>query len=114
MKRLLLTTTAVLGLAAAACAPRSAADPGAAPRYAALRVENQGIVDVNVFAFRNGQRERLGMVRGMSTATLRIPDRLIFGPTPLRFRAEPVAGRGTPTTQQIVVSPGDTLVWILR
>ena len=41
---------------------------------------------------------------------MRIPSSQIFGPTPLRFQLDFLAGPRTPLTESITVVPGDTVV----
>jgi hypothetical protein len=72
-----------------------------------VRVRNQGFLDVNVYAVRGGQRVRLGTVTGNSAQVLRIPDYLLSGTTPLRFIADPIGSQRQPTSEEIMVSPGD-------
>ena len=72
-----------------------------------VRVRNQGFLDVNIYALRGGQRVRLGTVTGNTTAVLRIPSFLLNGVTPLRFLADPIGNQRTPTSEEIVVAPGD-------
>jgi hypothetical protein len=76
-------------------------------RPTTLRVRNQGFLDVNVYAVRGSQRVRLGTVTGNSTQVLRIPAFLMNGITPLRFVADPIGNQRTPTSDEIVVTPGD-------
>lgn len=76
-------------------------------RPTTLRVRNQGFLDVNVYAVRGSQRVRLGTVTGNSTQVLRIPPFLMNGITPLRFIADPIGNQRTPTSDEIVVTPGD-------
>lgn len=72
-----------------------------------VRVRNQGFLDVNVYAVRNSQRVRLGTVTGNSTRVLTIPAYLLNGITPLRFIADPIGSQRQPTSDEIVVTPGD-------
>jgi hypothetical protein len=72
-----------------------------------VQIDNQNWNDVDVFVIRGLERQRLGMVNGVSKATLRIPDRLIFGVTPLRFVIRPIAGVRNAVSEEIPVSPGD-------
>ena len=72
-----------------------------------VRVRNQGFLDVNVYAVRGGQRVRLGTVTGNSAQVLRIPGYLLSGTTPLRFIADPIGSQRQPTSEEIMVSPGD-------
>jgi hypothetical protein len=60
-----------------------------------------------MYAVRGSQRVRLGTVTGNSVQVLRIPSFLLNGITPLRFVADPIGNQRTPTSEEIVVSPGD-------
>ena len=104
-----LLAAGVLGatLPATACWRKTAATSQEAERPTTLRVRNQGFLDVNVYAVRGGQRVRLGTVTGNSTQVLRIPPFLLNGITPLRFVADPIGNQRTPTSDEIVVTPGD-------
>ena len=75
-----------------------------------LRVENQALSDATVYVWQNSARLRIGRVSSLSTATMRIPSSQIFGPTPLRFQLDFLAGSRSPLTEQITVIPGDTVV----
>ena len=99
---------AALVLAPAACVHTSKNAPEELPTY--LRVENQALTDATVYVYQNAARVRLGRVSSLSTATMRIPASQIFGPTPLRFQLDFLAGPRTPLTESITVVPGDTVV----
>jgi hypothetical protein len=72
-----------------------------------LQVENRGFADMVVYAISGGQRVRLGLATGNSTKSFTIPVALIRGASPLRFLADPIGGRRSPITEDIVVQPGD-------
>ncbi|MGQ0650458.1 MAG: hypothetical protein ACT4P7_23200 [Gemmatimonadaceae bacterium] len=72
-----------------------------------LAVENQSTLDMNIYLLANAQRVRLGTVHGLSTTRLTIPPSYVFGPTPLRFLADPIGSNRTPVSESITVSPGD-------
>ena len=93
---------------AAACVRTSKTAPEELPTF--LRVENQALQDATVYVWENSSRLRLGRVGSLSTVTLRIPTSRIFGPTPLRFQLDFLAGGRTPLSEQITVIPGDTVV----
>jgi hypothetical protein len=93
-------------LPAGACWRRNTAG-GEEERPTTVRVRNQGFLDVNVYAIRGGQRVRLGTVTGNSTQVLRIPGFLMNGITPLRFLADPIGTQRQPTSDELVVTPGD-------
>jgi hypothetical protein len=94
-------------LPATGCYRKGGASAQEDERPTTLRVRNQGFLDVNVYAVRGSQRVRLGTVTGNSTQVLRIPPFLLNGITPLRFIADPIGNQRTPTSDEIVVTPGD-------
>ena len=75
-----------------------------------VQVENQGFLDMTVYAARSGQRVRLGIANGASKTNLTIPSTLVSGVTPLRFIADPIGGNRASVSQEITVAPGDTVV----
>ena len=72
-----------------------------------VRVENQAFSDMTIYVLNGGQRVRLGMATGNSTARFRVPQSMIFGLTSLQFQAHPIGGTHNPVSQAITVSPGD-------
>jgi hypothetical protein len=74
-----------------------------------VEVDNQGFLDMTVYAARSGQRVRLGIATGNRKTDLTIPSYLISGLTPLRFVADPIGGRRASVSQEITVAPGDTV-----
>lgn len=99
----------------AACSNNSSAGAGgmATPREATtLTVQNQGSLDMTIYAIRGpvGQRIRLGMATSNSTTNLVIPSNLLFGAaTSLRFIADPIGGVRNSVSSEILVSPGDNV-----
>ena len=75
-----------------------------------LQVENQGFLDMNVYAARSAQRVRLGTATGNSKTNFTVPASLVSGLTPLRFIADPIGGTRASVSQEITVAPGDTVV----
>lgn len=103
-----LLLTALSLAPVAGCVRTSKTAPAESPTY--VRVENQALQDATVYVWQSSARVRLGIVNSLSTATLRIPSSQIFGPTPLRFQLDFLAGSRTPLTESITVVPGDTVV----
>jgi hypothetical protein len=87
------------------------ADTSAAPAAAAtLTVENQGFTDMTIYAVSGTTgRVRLGEVTGNTTRHLAIPGYLIRTGGTLRFIADPIGGPRRPVSDELVVSPGDTV-----
>lgn len=109
--------TILLALAIALATPLAldaCAHPGAtagADRDARtiLRVENQSILDANIYVLHNAQRLRLGTAIGASKTSFIIPTSMIFGPTSLRFLVHPIGGSRNEVSYDIVVTPGDSV-----
>jgi hypothetical protein len=104
-------TSSVLALAAVSCTTLhrgSANDTERGPTI--VQVDNQGFLDMTVYASRSGQRQRLGIAPGNSKANLQVPQILMSGLTPLRFIADPIGGNRASVSQEITVAPGDTVV----
>jgi hypothetical protein len=75
-----------------------------------LQVDNQGFLEMTVFAARSSQRVRLGVATGVRKTNFTIPPSLVSGLTPLRFIADPIGGRRASVSEEITVAPGDTVV----
>ncbi|HEX9108378.1 MAG TPA: hypothetical protein VF832_14140 [Longimicrobiales bacterium] len=102
-----------LALGSVSCAHTAQSAPGSQEPtpVTVLRVDNESVLDMDIFVVREvGDRLRIGFVNSHNTADLRIPPTFVFGATPLRFLADPVGGRGRSLSQEITVSPGDTVV----
>jgi hypothetical protein len=85
-------------------------DPASTPNpstAAMLQVENRGFADMVIYAVRGAQRVRLGLANGNSTKAFTIPTTLIRGSGPLRFLADPIGGRRSPISEEMLVHPGD-------
>jgi len=75
-----------------------------------VQVDNQGFLDMNVYAVRSGQRLRIGLAPGSTKTNLTLPSTLVSGLASLRFVADPIGGRRASVSQEITVAPGDTVV----
>jgi hypothetical protein len=76
-----------------------------------LEVQNDANLDMTIYVTaQSGNRDRLGLATAHRTSWFTIPQRLIFGLTPLRFQADPVGTGALPVSQEITVEPGDTVV----
>jgi hypothetical protein len=75
-----------------------------------VQVDNQGFLDMTVYAARSGQRSRIGIAPGNRKSNLELPRMLISGLTPIRFIADPIGGNRASVSQEITVVPGDTVV----
>lgn len=76
----------------------------------ALRVDNQRFADMTVYAARLGERVRLGLAAGHSNTVFTVPRGLIGGLTTLRFIADPIGGAAPSVSEQVTISPGDSIV----
>src|SRR3954465_1188503 len=76
-----------------------------------LRVENQGFDDMNIFVLPEGStRIRLGLATGKSNVHFTLPQTVVpRGVRPLRFVAAPIATPRGDVSDEILVTPGDTV-----
>jgi hypothetical protein len=79
-------------------------DPQAA---AFVEVENQSFFEMTIYIVRGGNRVRLGNVGGNATEIFEIPRTFVNPGLPIRFLADPIGSRVTPTSQELPVWPGD-------
>ena len=78
-----------------------------------IQVDNQGFLDMNVFAVRSSQRVRLGTAPGNGKSSFTIPTGLVSGLTSLCFVADPIGGRRASVSEEITVAPGDTVTLMI-
>lgn len=102
-----LATLMLLSVPACSKTPPASVDPMAP---AMLEVENQSFYDMNVYVMRNGMRIRLGTVSGNSRAVFELPRTAVNVGLPVRFMADPIGSSRAPYSQEIAISPGDTVV----
>ena len=74
-----------------------------------VQVDNQGFLDMAVYALRSSERIRIGTASGNRKTDLTIPRGLVSGLTPLRFVADPIGGSRASVSEEITVAPGDTV-----
>ena len=81
---------------------------------AVLEVDNQGVLDMTVYVFRGAERVRLGIAGALKKTDLPIPSDMVFGASTLRFVGDPIGSNRNSVSDQITVSPGDTVTWTVR
>ena len=102
-----LLALAMLVALASGCWTRASTDDMGPP--AAIRVQNQSSYRMTMYAYRGAARARLGAVNPFSTAVLGIPRAVVGTGATLRFVGDPLAGNRQPISEEISVSPGDTI-----
>jgi len=73
-----------------------------------LRVVNDNYSDVDVYAFRNGVRTRIGSVSGNSSQSFNLNPSL-FPTNDVAIVAVPIGGFGAASSGRLSVSPGDQI-----
>ena len=79
----------------------------------AVKVDNRGFTDMTVYVARSSQRQRLGLAPGNSVTVFNLPRGLVAPATPLRFIADPIGSSRPSVSEEITVSPGDTVTIII-
>lgn len=108
MQQMRKSLVALMLLLTGACASTQEEQGPAGPETM-IQVDNQSFNDMTIYVYERGQRVRLGTATGLSTRTFRIPDRILFGISALRFEADPVGSNQTTFSDEIAVSQGATL-----
>jgi len=110
MKTRLIALTFLIAGVVACNAFKHGSDTTEPSQPTVVQVDNQGFLDMTVYAARSTQRVRLGIATGGSKTNFNIPSVLMSGLTPLHFVADPIGGRRASVSQEITVAPGDTVV----
>jgi hypothetical protein len=110
-----LAVLAVMAGATAACGSRtvetSAGDVAPADSATVLIVDNQGLLDMNIFLLEGGAvRRRLGTATGLAKTRIPIPSTIVGTGRDLQFVADPIASRGSSVSRRIFVRRGDEVV----
>lgn len=105
MRLPVLLLAAALGLTTACVHSRTRI---AAPRTV-LEVDNQGFTDMTMYVVNAGQRVRLGLSTGKTSASFTIPPAVVGSGRELQFLADPVGSSRTAITEQMYVRAGETV-----
>jgi hypothetical protein len=79
-----------------------------------VKVRNNGWLDMRVYAVTRGNRWRLGTASTGQLMTVEIPRHLQADIVPLELVAYPIGGSGVATTEELLLSPGDQVDWVLE
>jgi hypothetical protein len=80
----------------------------------AVEVESHHWNDVVIYLMNGNQSRRLGMVAGVSTNHFFFPYRQLSTGGKIRLRAYPVGGRGSVTSDDVQLQPGQGVKWTLE
>ena len=105
----ILALTLTLALPAA-CSSAPEPDTSAGPVNArtVVQVDNRNFYDMQIYAVRFGERQRLGLATGTRTTTFELPAHWTTGAT-VQFVASPVGSDNVAWSQQYSVKPGDVV-----
>lgn len=101
-----LLTAALLSALAAACTGKGSNAP-APQSVTTVLVQNQALMDVDVFALSSGLRQRLGTVTANGSSVLRIPPTIVSEGRNLQFLVDPVGSTQQGVSFDIYVRPGE-------
>jgi hypothetical protein len=79
-----------------------------------VEVESHHWSDIVIYLMNGNQSQRLGMVAGVSTNYFVFPYRQLAAGGKVRLRAHPVGGRGSFTSEDLLVQPGQSVKWTLE
>jgi hypothetical protein len=97
--RAIMACALILGCASTRQGSASRTHPGDVH----LVVTNEGWADQVVYLYHLGQRFRIGIISGMSTAALRIPASLVPPDNTVQFLVHPIAGSEDQLTETVAL-----------
>jgi len=80
----------------------------------ALNVTNHNYLDVVIYILHDGQRTRVGMVTGSSSAVFFIPVRLLGMGHELQLYGDAIGTDDYARTETLVIQPGQYIEWTLE
>jgi hypothetical protein len=79
----------------------------------AVKVDNRAFTDMTVYFARSSQRQRLGLAPANSVTVFNLPRGVVTPATALRFIADPIGSSRASVSEEITVSPGDTVMMVI-
>ena len=79
-----------------------------------VEIESHFQGDVVIYLMRGSQRERLGMVSGLSGAAFTFPYRKLGTSGSTRLLAYPIAGAAAYASDPLYIQPGQSVKWTLE
>ena len=79
-----------------------------------VKVRNNGWLDMRVYAVTRGNRWRLGTASTGQLLTVELPRHLQADIFQLELVAYPIGGSGVAMTEELLLSPGDQVDWVLE
>jgi hypothetical protein len=79
-----------------------------------VEVESHNTSDIVVYLMNGSQSQRLGMVPAVSTGSFVLPYRQLATGGRVRLKAYPIGGRGSFTSEDVLLQPGQGVKWILE
>lgn len=116
-----ISLVALLCLLAGGCASRQARQSDevvdlsgdATSSTTRVRVDNQNLKDMTIYAYQGSHRVRIGRVNGNSTSDLALPSSVVRNVVELRFFAQPFGGGRGFLSELIPVQPGDLVEFVV-
>ena len=94
--------------AACSSAPEPETSAGPVNARTIVQIENRNFYDMQIYAVRFGERQRLGLATGNRTSTFELPAHWTTGAS-VRFVASPVGSDQVAWSQDYSVKPGDVV-----
>ena len=96
-----------------ACSPATKGTQPQPQAATTVKVENDNVLDMDVFVLSNSLRMRLGLVSGGHTEVFTLPATVVNVSSQVRFELRPIGGGARPRTETITVMPGDQVVLMI-
>lgn len=112
-----MRTIAALLVVAGGCACASAPPGGGADRPegpVTVEVTNYNWSDIHAYVLVAGQRQSLGVITTSNTQTFELTYQMLTGHRGIVFIGLPIGSSLAYVSEEVLVGPGDTVVWTLH
>ena len=79
-----------------------------------IEIQNNHTLDLTIYAVQSGASQRLGMATAVKSTYLRVPVRHLGPGNELRLMAHAIGGSRRLQSDQLVVQPGQRVVWTIE
>ena len=79
-----------------------------------IEIQNNHTLDLTIYAVQSGASQRLGMATAVKSTYLRVPVRHLGPGNELRLMAHAIGGSRRLQSDQLVVLPGQRVVWTIE
>lgn len=113
MRRIAAALVAASAWACSSAAPGGGADVRPTGPVS-VQVTNQNWSDVHAYVLVGGQRQSLGVITTTNSRTFELSPQMLMGQRGVTFIGLPIGSRLAYVSEELLVAPGDRVVWTIH